>query len=92
VRLGSRDGDRQEFRVREGRLILRGGILAAAVAGAFAFLFTRISPEPQIGKAIDFESGHNAAQVLPDKAAGLTPETEGPDIFSRTIQADEQPR
>jgi predicted cobalt transporter CbtA len=71
----------------EKRLILRG-ILAGAVAGALAFLFARIFAEPQIGKAIDYESGRDAAQTLLDKAAGLTPEAEGPDIFSRTIQAD----
>ncbi|MEV5510995.1 CbtA family protein [Streptomyces orinoci] len=71
----------------EKRLILRGGI-AGAVAGLLAFVFARIFAEPQIAKAIDYESGRDAAQEVLDKAAGLTPEAAGPDIFSRTIQAN----
>ncbi|MER7935949.1 MULTISPECIES: CbtA family protein [unclassified Streptomyces] len=71
----------------EKKLILRG-ILAGAVAGLLAFVFARIFAEPQIAKAIDYESGRDAAQAALDKAAGLTPEAAGPDIFSRTIQAN----
>ncbi|MCA1220816.1 CbtA family protein [Streptomyces sp. 8L] len=71
----------------EKRLILRG-VLAGAVAGLLAFLFARIFAEPVIGRAIDYESGRDAAQTVLDKAAGLTPEAPGPDIFSRTIQAN----
>jgi hypothetical protein len=71
----------------EKRLILRG-ILAGAVAGLLAFVFARIFAEPQIGKAIDYESGRDAAQAALDKTAGLTPGSAGPDIFSRTIQGD----
>src|SRR6202012_5912818 len=58
------------------------------VAGLLAFLFARVFAEPQIGKAIDYESGRDAAQAALDKAAGLAPEVPGPDIFSRTIQAN----
>ncbi|WP_433887665.1 CbtA family protein [Streptomyces sp. CA-111067] len=71
----------------EKKLILRG-VLAGAVAGLLAFLFARIFAEPQISKAIDYESGRDAAQSALDKAAGLAPEAAGPDLFSRTIQAD----
>jgi predicted cobalt transporter CbtA len=71
----------------EKRLILRGA-LAGAVAGLLAFVFARIFAEPQINKAINYESGRDAAQEALDKAAGLTPEAAGPDIFSRTIQAN----
>ncbi|OIK02528.1 cobalt transporter [Streptomyces sp. MUSC 14] len=71
----------------EKRLILRG-VIAGAVAGLLAFVFARIFAEPQIAKAIDYESGRDAAQSALDKAAGLTPEAAGPDIFSRTIQAN----
>ncbi|MEU3027916.1 CbtA family protein [Streptomyces incarnatus] len=71
----------------EKRLILRGAI-AGAVAGLLAFVFARIFAEPQITKAIDYESGRDAAQAVLDKAAGITAEAEGPDIFSRTIQAN----
>jgi hypothetical protein len=71
----------------EKKLILRG-LLAGAVGGLLAFLFARIFAEPQISKAIGYESGRDAAQALLDKAAGQAPEAAGPDLFSRTIQAD----
>jgi hypothetical protein len=69
------------------RLVLRG-LLAGAVGGALAFVFARILAEPQIQKAIDYESGRDAAQAALDKAAGLVVPPAGPDIFSRTIQSD----
>ncbi|SHN24728.1 CbtA family protein [Actinacidiphila paucisporea] len=71
----------------EKKLILRG-ILAGAVAGLLAFLFARVFAEPQIGRAIDYENGRDAAQAALDKAAGLPAEAADPDLFSRTIQAD----
>ncbi|WP_329181887.1 CbtA family protein [Streptomyces sp. NBC_01477] len=71
----------------EKKLILRG-VLAGAVAGLLAFLFARVFAEPQISKAIDYESGRDAAQAVLDKAAGLPVEAADPDLFSRTIQAD----
>lgn len=71
----------------EKRLILRG-ILAGAVAGLLAFVFARIFAEPQIAKAIDYENGRDAAQAALDKAAGLPVDPAGPDLFSRTVQAD----
>ncbi|MEV6010914.1 CbtA family protein [Streptomyces sp. NPDC051976] len=71
----------------EKKLILRG-VLVGAVAGLLAFLFARIFAEPQINKAIDYESGRDAAQAALDKAAGLPAEAAGPDLFSRSIQAN----
>lgn len=71
----------------EKKLILRG-ILAGAVAGVLAFIFARIFAEPQIQAAIDYESARDAAQQALDKAAGLPVPEAGPDIVSRTIQAD----
>jgi hypothetical protein len=71
----------------EKRLILRG-ILAGAVGGVLAFVFARIFAEPLIEKAINYESGRDAAQTALDKAAGLPTEPADPDIFSRTIQAN----
>ncbi|MDT0464958.1 CbtA family protein [Streptomyces gibsoniae] len=71
----------------EKRLILRG-VIAGAVAGLLAFVFARIFAEPQIAKAIDYESGRDAAQEALDKAAGIAPGAPDPDIFSRTIQAN----
>jgi hypothetical protein len=71
----------------EKRLILRG-VLAGAVAGLLAFVFARIFAEPQINAAIAYESGRDAAQSALDKAAGVPAEAAGPDIFSRTLQAN----
>jgi hypothetical protein len=71
----------------EKKLILRG-VLAGAVAGLLAFLFARVLAEPQINKAIDYESGRDAAQAALDKAAGLPAAAADPDLFSRTVQAD----
>jgi Probable cobalt transporter subunit (CbtA) len=71
----------------EKALILRGA-LAGAVAGVLAFVFARIFAEPQITKAIAYENGRDAAQAVLDKAAGLPVTPPGPDIFSRTIQAN----
>ncbi|GHJ41505.1 CbtA family protein [Streptomyces sp. TS71-3] len=71
----------------EKKLILRG-ILVGAVAGVLAFVFARIFAEPQIDRAIDYESGRDAAQAALGKAAGVPPDAAGPDLFSRTIQAN----
>lgn len=71
----------------ERKLILRG-VLAGAVGGLLAFVFARIFAEPQIDAAIRYESGRDAAQAALDKAAGLPAEAPGPDLFSRTIQAN----
>lgn len=71
----------------EKRLILRG-ILAGAIAGVLAFVFARIFAEPQIAKAVDYENGRDAAQAALNRAAGLPVDTPGPDLFSRSVQAD----
>lgn len=71
----------------ERRFIVRG-LLVGAFGGILAFVFARIFAEPQIQRAIDYESGRDAAQAMLDKAAGITPEAAGPDIFGRTIQAN----
>ncbi|MFF6958421.1 CbtA family protein [Streptomyces sp. NPDC088197] len=71
----------------EKKLILRG-IVVGAVAGLLAFLFARIFAEPDISKAIDYESGRDDAQAALDKAAGLPMEHAGHELFSRTVQAD----
>ena len=71
----------------EKKLILRG-VLAGAVAGLLAFVFARIFAESQIQKAINYESARDAFVAAQDKAHGITPPPDGPDIFSRTIQAN----
>lgn len=70
------------------RALVVRGVLCGAIAGLFMFVFARILSEPQIQKAIDYESGRDAAQALLDKAAGVPAEAVEPAIFTRTIQAD----
>ena len=71
----------------EKKLILRG-TLCGLVAGVLTFVFARIFAEPQIATAIDYENGRDAAQDALNKAAGLAVPAAGPDIFSRTVQAN----
>jgi len=71
----------------ERRLIGRG-IVAGAFAGLLAFLFARIFAEPVINAAIRYESGRDAAQNLLNTSVGLPADSAGPDIFSRTVQAN----
>jgi hypothetical protein len=59
------------------RLALRG-LGVGALGGLLAFVFARILAEPQIRAAIDYEDGRDAALHV----AG------GPELFSRTLQAN----
>jgi hypothetical protein len=71
----------------EKKLIARG-LLAGAIAGMLAFIFARIFAEPVINQAVNYQSGRDAMVAALDKAAGLPAPPAGPDIFSRTIQAN----
>jgi hypothetical protein len=71
----------------EFKLILRG-VLSGGLGGVLAFVFARIFAEPRIQAAIDYESGRDAAQSALDQAAGVPAEAEGPEVFSRAIQAN----
>lgn len=67
------------------RVVLRGA-LSGFFAGVLAFVFAKIFAEPQINKAIDYESGRDAVLHQLNKAAGRTVAPDGPEIFSRHIQ------
>ena len=72
----------------EKKLILRG-VLAGAVGGLLAFVFARIFAEPQIQKAIDYESGPGRGPGGAGQGRGAArsrPPHE--DVFSRTVQAN----
>src|SRR5262245_14711538 len=69
----------------EKRLILRG-FGAGALGGLLAFIFARIMAEPMVQKAIDYESGRDAAQGMLSKAAGVAVEAAHGDPFSRGVQ------
>jgi hypothetical protein len=71
----------------EKKLLLRGA-LSGAVAGLIAFIFARIFAEPQIQKAIDYESGRDAAQEKLNLAAHIHSEAAGSDPFSRSVQGN----
>lgn len=71
----------------EKRLILRG-VASGAMAGLLAFIFERIFAEPVIRASINYQTARDAAQDALNKAAGLAPTSAGPDIFSRTVQAN----
>lgn len=71
----------------EKRIILRG-LLVGALGGLLAFVFARIFAEPRIQAAVDYESGRDEAQAALDKAAGLPVGDEGPEIFTRAVQAN----
>jgi predicted cobalt transporter CbtA len=68
-------------------LVLRAAGLGA-LGGLVAFVFARIVAEPLIQQAIDYESGRGEAEAALAAAAGEQVEAQGPEIFSRAIQAD----
>jgi hypothetical protein len=68
------------------RVILRGA-LSGFMAGVLGFIFARILAEPVINKAIDYESGRDAALNALNHAAGRPIAADGPEIFSRSIQS-----
>ena len=68
------------------RVILRGA-LSGFMAGVLGFIFARIFAEPVINKAIDYESGRDAALNALNHAAGRPVAPDGPEIFSRSVQS-----
>lgn len=66
-------------------LILRGAGVGA-LGGLVAFIFARIFAEPLIQQAIDFEGARDEASEALAVAAGIAPEAEGHEMFSRAIQ------
>ncbi|BBZ78002.1 cobalt transporter [Mycolicibacterium anyangense] len=68
--------------------IIWRGILAGAVAGVLAFIWSKIFIEPIVGRAIDFEDGTTAAHESMAMAAGHSHGHEdGVELFSRTVQS-----
>ncbi|HWD06044.1 MAG TPA: CbtA family protein [Amycolatopsis sp.] len=71
----------------EKKLVLRG-LLAGALGGLLAFVFARIFAEPQIQAAVDYESGRDAAQEALDHGGTTAMAHDGPEVFSRAVQAN----
>lgn len=76
----------------EAGVLVRGLVLRAAgvglLGGLVAFVFARIFAEPLIQQAIDYEAGRDEARAALAAAAGEAAEPEGPEIFSRVLQAN----
>jgi predicted cobalt transporter CbtA len=70
------------------RGVIGRAALAGGLGGLVAFGFARIFAEPLIQQAIGYESGRDDAQDALDAAAGIPTPDAGPDIFSRTVQAN----
>jgi predicted cobalt transporter CbtA len=67
-------------------LVLRGAG-AGAIGGLAAFVVARLTAEPLIGQAIDYEDARDDAADALARAAGQAPEAGGPDIVSRGVQS-----
>lgn len=64
------------------RRIIGRGLLAGALAGVLAFLYTRVFIEPVIGRAIDYENGRGDAEAAVTGATGHDLE-----LFTRDVQS-----
>jgi predicted cobalt transporter CbtA len=68
------------------RTLLIRGMLVGIVAGLLTFGFGRLFGEPQVDRAIAFESAGDAARAKAEEAKGMQP-VEEPDLVSRPVQA-----
>lgn len=68
--------------------IIGHGLLAGALAGVLAFIWSKVLIEPVIGRAIDFEDGVGAAHEALESARGGHSHGEGGEAFTRGIQAN----
>ena len=72
------------------RTLLVRGMLVGIVAGLLAFGLARIWGEPQVDRAIAFESAHEHGQMsaMPGMAPGAATEAEDePELVSRGVQS-----
>src|SRR6185437_1269007 len=70
----------------EVRVIARG-VIAGFITGIFSFIFARTWSEPFINKAINYESGRDAAIAAVDRANGVAANVDDPTIFDRSVQS-----
>ena len=69
-----------------GRLLLRG-MLVGILAGLLCFGFLKTFGEPQVDRAIAFETQMDEAKAAADKAAGIAMPADEPELVSRRTQA-----
>ena len=68
------------------RMLLIRGMLAGIVAGLVTFGFGKVFGEPQVDRAITFESALDEARAKAEEAKGMKP-VEEPELVSRDVQA-----
>jgi len=69
------------------RALLIRGMLVGLVAGLLVFAFGRLAGEPQVDRAIAFETAMDAAKAKADMAKGMPGMAPEPEIVSREVQA-----
>ena len=69
------------------RTLLIRGMIAGLIAGLLVFGMGRIFGEPQVDRAIAFETAMDAAKAKADIAAGKPAEAPEPELVSRSNQA-----
>ena len=69
------------------RSLLVRGMIAGLVAGLLLFAVGRILGEPQVERALAFESARDEAHAQAEAAAGHAPAIEEPELVSRPNQA-----
>ena len=69
-----------------GPLLLRG-MLVGCLAGLLCFGFLKLFGEPQVDRAIAFESQMDEARALTAKAQGVPTPPQEPELVSRPVQA-----
>ncbi len=68
------------------RTLLIRGMLVGILAGLLVFAFGKFAGEPQVDRAISFESALDEAKAKADRAKGMHVEEE-PELVSRPVQA-----
>lgn len=63
------------------------GILAGALAGVFAFVWSKIFIEPVVGRAIEFEDGTAAAHEAMEAGGHGHSHDAGGELFTRAVQS-----
>jgi predicted cobalt transporter CbtA len=69
------------------RTLLVRGMLVGIVAGLLSFGFLKVYGEPQVDRAIAFETQIDEAKAAAEKAKGIAVPEEEPELVSRPVQA-----
>lgn len=69
------------------RTFLVRGMLVGIVAGLISFGFLKVYGEPQVDRAIAFETQMDEAKAAAEKAKGVAVPEEEPELVSRPVQA-----